>query len=235
MFLITLPILIALAIYWNFSQIHKRDNNRASTKELLPLKFNQKKLIYDLSKIAVYEKKIHNNVFNGEKKSPVKVALPKAHQNDPKENLVFLKRILFTKIDNEQLGALENIKKDVSKNKDQYSTELQNQLEDALKKNDESAQSEVLAIASILPIGPSPLYEESQHIMQTFSEGSQKWNESLFKNALQLFLIQSIYRSEDSSRFKNELIQSAENEELKNKIERMFTDIEINNTEKVDQ
>lgn len=232
LFLITFPILIALAVYYNFSQMQDREDREADTetKEFLPVKINQKKLIDDLNKIARYEKKFQKTVFTGPKPAPV-VPLPVKNKATPGDNIVFLKKMTFAQLNSEQLNALESIKDDVAKNKETYSKELLKQIEEASRNNDEKALSEIFAISSVLPLGPSPLAEESQRVIYSMSQGNQNWNEALFKNALQLFIIQSIYRSEDHSRFKEELMENADSDELKQNIEKIFTETELNVTE----
>lgn len=214
---LALPGLIILGIYWNYSQLSS-DSSKSGREQILDQNFQSDKLVSDLKKISQHEVHLVEQA-----------ALSPNDQNEIlQKNFVLLESLYARAVDTSFSSDIEKIKLNVQANREVYSNQIIKSLHNAQQLNDTKKEVQVLGVASMLPIGRSPLYQESEKILQELAYGDRQWDGSLFKSAYQLFVTQSFFRQEDHQRVMNALLENMQDPKIKNEMKKTFDDINSN-------
>lgn len=178
-----------------------------------------------MSQIAQFEKNA------GHMNAAVENSKSIAVLNSPGEDLEELRGLITPGLKNGNLERLEKIKNNVSQNPEAFSIELKKDLDQASVAGNQQAQIEIYTMASLIPLGVSPLFEESERLLKNMSQSVEPFNDVLFKSAFQFYSIQAAYRSEDNGRIKNELMDASEGQAIQLKIKKIFSEVKLNSKE----
>jgi lipopolysaccharide export LptBFGC system permease protein LptF len=217
--------IILYAIYWNYNQFTKYTANSTNENYSNEIVGDKEQLEKDLNKIAKYE----NDHIVYEKKNQ---NIDESNLSPIAYNIDEIQSIIFPRLKKEDLAKFEELKKKVQNNKEEYSKYLKNNFDEAIKKKNQEEQIRILTLATVIPLGISPLYDESENVLKNMAIEAEPFNEVLFKSAYQFHLTQAIYRSESEDRMKNELFEIANSEEMKNKLIVIFDEIKLSSTER---
>lgn len=121
----------------------------------------------------------------------------------------------------------------VSQNPKIYSDMISLKLEDSLIDNDSASTSHLFALAATLPLGPSSIQNTAEKIIIDFTKLNREWDEELFKNALQLYYVQSLVKNERDESTISSFIESCTDQKIKRVM--MQLDAEISNISKTEE
>lgn len=168
---------------------------------------NSKELESELSKISQYEKK---HIPENQLKSILNLS-----NNNPSIAETAIKSLNQGKLN--QLEILE-LKKIIAKDTDKFNEEMANQYSLALENKNIDDQITILNTAAFYSHGNLKLINEAEKIILETTEGQRKFNLTLFKSALNYYLIQVELSGEDVEKRKQELLANCQNDHLKSQI-----------------
>lgn len=123
----------------------------------------------------------------------------------------------------------------ISQNIEFYNEILNFKIQDSLLANDNKLTTQLLALAASLPLGPSPIHYLSEKILIDLTTTDRKWDEDLFRNALQFYYIQNLIKNEKNDSLLINFSEKCPNEELKKKILAIDKEINIYSKNKEDE
>lgn len=202
-------MLIILGIFWNIKELNDAEN---SDEEKVQVLSNERtdRLVSDLKKISKYESQ------------------KEIESKDQIDTLTKFQKTLYHDWNSQNIQELELIKMNVQTQREQYSNFLLNELAKKQSENDEKSETKIFAIASILPLGQSPLYFEVEKVLRDLAAGNRGWNQELFKHAYQFYALQSFFRRNNREDFTNELLEISRKPIIKENMQKIISEINTN-------
>lgn len=127
--------------------------------------------------------------------------------------------------ESKRFESLNYVHENYLKNKENYDLYIMKVLGDALNNENTEQAKRVYMLAAMLPVGDGQLLAQSETTLYDLATGNIAWNQELYTYALQFYYVQKKISGKTKSPLGVELIDLAENSEIKRVITRLNNEL----------